>query len=240
MANPIHQFEITPIIPIHIGDLDLSFTNSALFMTVAVALSFAFFWVATRRVAVIPGRLQSIAELLYSFIANMIRDNAGKDGMKYFPFVLTLFLYVALGNMLGLLPYSFTFTSHILVTAALALVIFVGVTILGFARHGMGYFRMFFPEGAPLLTAPMLIPIEIISYLSRPFSLSVRLFANMTVGHIMLKVLAGFIISLGVFGIVPFAAVVGVTMLEIMIALIQAYVFTILTCIYLHDALHMH
>lgn len=240
MANPIHQFEIAPIIPIRIGELDLSFTNSALFMTLAVVLSFAFFWVSTRRVAVVPGRLQSIAELLYSFIANMIRDNAGKEGMKYFPFVLTLFLYVALGNMLGLLPYSFTFTSHILVTGALALVIFIGVTILGFARHGLGYLRMFFPEGAPLLTAPMLIPIEIISYLSRPFSLSVRLFANMTVGHIMLKVLAGFIISLGVFGIVPFAAVIGVTLLEIMIALIQAYVFTILTCIYLHDALHMH
>ncbi|WP_404380822.1 F0F1 ATP synthase subunit A [Caenispirillum salinarum] len=240
MASPVEQFDIKPLVEIQVGGVDISFTNSALFMAIAVGLSALFFWYGTRKRALVPGRWQSVNEVFYEFIANMIRDNVGKEGMKYFPFIFTLFMFVFLGNMLGLLPYSFTFTSHIAVTAALALFIFVAVTIIGFARHGTHFLRMFFPHGAPIATAPILIPIELISYLSRPFSLSVRLFANMTVGHIMLKVLAGFVVALGFFGFIPLAVVFGVTLLEIGIAALQAYVFTILTCIYLNDAINMH
>lgn len=241
MASPVEQFEIKPLVPIHVGGVDLSFTNSALMMVIAIVVATVFFWLATARRTVVPGRLQSVAEMLYEFVANMIRDNVGKDGMRYFPYILTIFVFVFLGNMIGMFPYSFTFTSHIAVTGAMALAVFVVVTIIGFARHGTHYLRMFFPKGAPLATAPVLIPIEIISYVSRPFSLAVRLFANMTVGHIMLKVLAGFVVALGILGgIVPFAAVVGITVLEFFIAALQAYVFTILTCIYLNDAINMH
>ena len=241
MASPVKQFEIEPIVSINVGFIDLSFTNSALAMAFAVAVSSAIFYVGTRRLALVPGRLQSVAELFYEFVANMVKDNVGREGMRYFPFILTLFLFVFFGNLLGMVPGNFTYTSHSLVTGALALFIFGAVTVIGFMHHGIGYLRMFFPKGAPILTAPILIPIEVISYLSRPFSLSVRLFANMTVGHIMLKVLAGFVVALGVVaGIVPLAAVIGITVLEFFIAALQAYVFTILTCIYLNDAIHMH
>lgn len=247
MASPVEQFQIKSLFSAVSEGEHLpfyTFTNSSLAMFAAVGLSAAFFYVATRKRAMVPGRWQSVGEMVFEFIANMIRDNVGKEGMRYFPFILTLFMFVFIGNMIGMLPYSFTFTSHIAVTAALAVFIFIGVTIIGFARHGMGYLHMFFPHGAPIATAPILIPIELISYLSRPFSLSVRLFANMTVGHIMLKVLAGFVVSLGSFylvpGIVPFAVVSGITVLEFFIAALQAYVFTILTCIYLNDAINMH
>lgn len=241
MASPVHQFEIKPLIPIHIGGVDVSFSNSALFMVFAVIVSYAFLTVGMRKRDLVPGRWQSMAEVTYEFIANMIRDNVGKEGFRYFPFIFSLFMFVTVGNLLGMLPYSFTYTSHLAVTGALALTVFVGVTIIGFSRHGLHFLRMFFPHGAPILTAPILIPIELISYLSRPFSLSVRLFANMTVGHIMLKVLAGFIVSLGlVFGVVPLAATIGITILEFGIAFLQAYVFTILSCIYLNDAINMH
>lgn len=243
MASPVEQFQIRPLFPtVAPGEVVpfYAFTNSALWMVVAVVLATLFFWGATRKLALVPGRWQGVGEVVFEFVANMIRDNVGKEGMRYFPFVLTLFMFVFLGNMLGMLPGAFTFTSHIAVTAALALFIFICVTIIGFARHGLHFFRMFFPHGAPIATAPVLIPIEVISYLSRPFSLSVRLFANMTVGHIMLKVLAGFVVALGAFGFVPFVAVAGVTVLEFFIGALQAYVFTILTCIYLNDAINMH
>ncbi len=241
MANPVKQFQIEPIVPIDLGIVDLSFTNSSLAMAFAVGLSGLLFYAGTRRLALVPGRMQALVEMMYEFVANMVRDNVGKEGMKYFPFIFALFLFVFFGNILGMVPGNFTFTSHIIVTGALAVFIFIAVTIIGFMRHGLGYLRMFFPHGAPLATAPILIPIEIISYLSRPFSLSVRLFANMTVGHIMLKVLAGFVVSLGLLGgVVPLVAVVGVTVLEFFIAALQAYVFVILTCIYLNDAIHMH
>jgi len=241
VANPVKQFQIEPIVPIDLGIVDLSFTNSSLAMAFAVGLSGLLFYAGTRRLALVPGRMQALVEMMYEFVANMVRDNVGKEGMKYFPFIFALFLFVFFGNILGMVPGNFTFTSHIIVTGALAVFIFIAVTIIGFMRHGLGYLRMFFPHGAPLATAPILIPIEIISYLSRPFSLSVRLFANMTVGHIMLKVLAGFVVSLGLLGgVVPLVAVVGVTVLEFFIAALQAYVFVILTCIYLNDAIHMH
>ncbi len=244
MASPIEQFQIKPLVPLNIGGVDVSFTNSSLMMVIVVAAVTLFLTLSVRSRAVVPGRWQSAAEVCYEFIANMLRDNVGQEGRRYFPFIFTLFMFVLFGNLLGMVPGSFTFTSHIIVTFALAAVVFVGVTIIGFARHGFHFLRMFFPEGAPIATAIILVPIELISYFSRPFSLAVRLFANMTVGHIILKVLGGFVVGLGGFyilpGIVPLAFLAGITVLEFFIAVLQAYVFTILSCIYLHDAIHMH
>ena len=242
MASPLHQFEIHPIIPIQLGDagVDVSFTNSALFMVLAMVLISAFMILGMRRSAIVPGRWQCAVEMAYEFIANMLRDTVGQEGRKYFPFVFTVFMFVLFGNLLGMVPYSFTFTSHIVVTFALAFIIFVGVTILGFVKHGFHFFSFFVPPGTPLPMYPLLIPIEVISYLSRPISLSVRLFANMLAGHTLLKVIAGFVWALGVFGILPLAFVVALTGLEILIACLQAYVFTILTCLYINDALHLH
>lgn len=244
MHSPMEQFAIKPIIPLEIGGINVSFTNSAVMMVIAVVAITLFLTLSVRSRALVPGRWQSLAELCYEFVAGMLRDNVGSEGRKYFPFIFTLFMFVLFGNLLGMIPGSFTFTSHIVVTFALALVVFLGVTVIGFARHGLHFLRMFFPHGAPLATAVILVPIELISYFSRPVSLSVRLFANMTVGHIILKVMGGFVVSLGAFylipGVVPFAFLVGVTLLEFLIALLQAYIFTILSCIYLHDAIHMH
>jgi F-type H+-transporting ATPase subunit a len=240
VANPVEQFQIEPLVPLHIGSVNVSFTNSALLMVISVAMVTAFLTLSVRGRALVPGRWQSMAEVFYEFVANMIRDNVGSEGRKYFPFIFSLFMFVLFGNLLGLVPYSFTYTSHIIVNFGLAATVFIGVTIIGFTRHGTHYLRMFFPHGAPILTAPILIPIELISYLSRPFSLAVRLFANMTVGHIMLKVMGGFVVALGVLGVLPFAFLGAITVLEFGIALLQAYVFTILCCIYLNDAIHMH
>ena len=238
--GPLAQFEIQPLIPIRIGDLDLSYTNSALFMTIGVTLAITLLMLGTRRGALVPGRLQSVAELSYEFIANMIRDNVGQDGRKYFPFIFTLFMFVFFGNMLGMIPYSFTYTSHIIVTFAMALVVFVGVTVVGFQKHGIRFLGFLMPTGIPVFMAPLIIPIEVLSYFTRPVSLALRLFANMTAGHTMLKVFAGFVFTLGVFGVVPLVLVAALTGLEFIIAFLQAYVFTILTCVYLNDALHMH
>jgi F-type H+-transporting ATPase subunit a len=244
VANPIEQFKIKPIIPLEIGGVDVSFTNSAVMMVISVVLITAFLTLSVRSRALVPGRWQSMAEVFYEFIAGMLRDNVGSAGRKYFPFIFSLFMFVMFGNLLGMVPGAFTYTSHVIVTFGMAIVVFTGVTIIGFARHGTHFLRMFFPEGAPIATAVILVPIELISYFSRPFSLAVRLFANMTVGHIILKVLGGFVVTLGGFyvlpGIVPFAFLGAVTVLEFGIALLQAYVFTILSCIYLHDAIHMH
>lgn len=240
MASPTEQFQIEKILHVDIGGLDLSFTNSSLFMVIAAVVASAVLFLGGSRGALVPGRLQSFAEMLYELVANMIRDNAGKEGLKYFPFIFTLFIFILFGNVIGIIPGTFTFTSHIIVTFALAFVVFLGVTVIGFARHGAGYLRMFFPHGAPLWTAVILVPVELISYLSRPISLSVRLFANMTVGHVLLKVIGGFVIALGVGGIVPFAFLIPLTMLELFIAVLQAYIFAILSCVYLHDALHLH
>jgi len=244
VANPIEQFQLKPIVPLEIAGVNVSFTNSALMMVSAVVLITAFLTFSVRSRALVPGRWQSMAEVFYEFIANMLRDNVGPEGRQYFPFVFTLFMFVMIGNVLGLLPFAYTFTSQVIVTFALAVTVFVGVTIIGFARHGLGFLGLFFPHGAPIASAVVLVPIEVISYLSRPISLSVRLFANMTAGHIILTILGGFVVSLGAFfvvpGVVPFAFLGAVAVLEIGIALLQAYVFTALTCIYLHDAIHMH
>ena len=238
--SPLAQFGIKTLVPLKIGNLDASFTNSSLFMVATVVVVSAFLILGMRRNALVPGRWQSIAELSYVFIANLVKDTVGSEGRNYFPFIFTVFMFVLFGNLLGMIPYSFTFTSHIVVTFTMAAVIFVGVTLIALAKHKMHFFSFFMPPGVPLLMAPLLIPIEVISYLSRPISLSVRLFANMLAGHTLLKVFAGFIVSLGVFGVAPWLFVVALTGLEIVIAFLQAFVFTILTCLYLNDALHLH
>ncbi len=236
--DPLHQFAIDTLLPIHIGGFDVSFTNSSLFMLIAIAAVTVFILGGMRRRAMVPGRWQSMAELSYEFIAKLIRETVGSDGRRYFPFVFTLFMFILFCNSLGLLPYSFTVTSQILVTFALAAVVFVGVTILGFVKQGLGFLRLFAPPGIPIYIMPLLIPIEIISYLSRPISLSVRLFANMLAGHTLLKVFGSFVVALGLAGVVPFAFLVALMGLETLIAFLQAYVFTILTCLYINEALH--
>tara|TARA_R110002110_G_scaffold1839_5_gene8217 strand:+ start:6884 stop:7615 length:732 start_codon:yes stop_codon:yes gene_type:complete len=238
--SPLAQFEIKTLVPIDLGSFDASFTNSSAFMVISVLLATVFLVGGMRKGEMVPGRWQSMAELSYVFVANLIRDTVGTEGAKYFPFIFSLFMFILFGNLLGMMPYSFTFTSHIAVTFAMALVVFVGVTVIAIAKHGLHFFSFFMPPGVPIAMAPLLVPIEIISYLSRPISLSVRLFANMTAGHTLLKVFAGFIASLGVAGVLPLAFVTALTGLEFVIAFLQAYVFTILTCLYLNDALHLH
>ena len=239
--SPLAQFEIKTLIPLKLGEIDVSFTNSALFMSLTLIMVTLFLVFSMRQRALVPERWQSMAELAYEFVANLLRDTVGNEGRKYFPFVFSLFMFILFGNMLGMVPYSFTFTSHIIVTFAMALTVFIGVTILGFVKHGFHFFSFFVPPGVSVVLWPLMIPIELISYLSRPISLSVRLFANLTAGHTMLKVFAGFIISLGVVGgILPFAFVVALTGLELLIAFLQAYVFTILTCFYINDSIHLH
>jgi F-type H+-transporting ATPase subunit a len=241
MPNPMHQFEIKRLLDLEFLGLDASFTNSSLFMVIAVALiSMLTIW-GMRGRALVPTRMQSVAELSYEFVANMVRDNVGAAGQKYFPFVFTLFMFVLFCNMLGMMPYSFTVTSHIIVTFALAATVFIGVTMIGLAKHGFGFMKLFVPSGVPIALLPLLVVIEVISYLTRPISLSVRLFANMMAGHTMLKVFGAFVVGLGVIGgWAPLAFMVAFTGLEILVAFLQAYVFAILTCIYLNDALHMH
>jgi F-type H+-transporting ATPase subunit a len=242
VASPLHQFEIEPIISLpKIGNIDISYTNSALWMTIAVVVVTVFMVGGTAKRALVPGRWQSMAELSYEFIANMLSENVGSAGRKYFPFVFSLFMFILAGNLLGLVPYSFTFTSHIIVTFGLALTVFIGVTILGFVKHGLHFFSFFVPKGVPWVLMPLMVPIEVLSYLTRPVSLSIRLFANMMAGHTMLKVFAAFVISLGLIGgWAPLAVNVVLTGFEILVCFLQAYVFTVLTCIYLNDSLHLH
>jgi F-type H+-transporting ATPase subunit a len=237
----MHQFEIVRLLRLNLFGYDASFTNSSLFMLVAVVLVTGFLTYAMRRRALVPTRMQSVAELSYEFIANMLRENVGNEGMKYFPFVFSLFVFILAVNLLGLMPYSFTATSHIVVTFALAALVFLVVTLIGFARHGVGYLKLFVPDGVPLWLMPLIVPIEVISYLIRPVSLSVRLFANMMAGHTMLKVFAGFVVLLGpAFGFAPLLFTMAFTGLEFVVAFLQAFIFTVLTCIYLNDAVNMH
>jgi F-type H+-transporting ATPase subunit a len=238
--HPLEQFKIEPLIPLHIGGLDVSYTNSALFMTVAVVLITALLVLGTRRGALVPGRWQSMAELSYEFVADMVETNAGHGAEPYFPFVFTLFMFVLFANFLGLIPYSFTVTSHIIVTFALAAIVFIGVTIIGFVKHGAHFLRLFVPEGVPVVLLFLLVPIELLSYFIRPFTLSIRLFANMLAGHTMLAIFGGFAASIGLLAIFPTLINVGLIGLEALVAALQAYVFAILTCLYLRDALHLH
>ncbi len=240
MHSPMEQFEIKRLLDFRIGSLDASFTNSALWMMIAVALATVVFVFGMSRKAMVPGRLQATAELGYEFIAGMVSDNVGSAGKKYFPFVFTLFVFILFCNLLGLVPYAFTPTSHIIVTFAMAATVFIGVTIIGFAKHGLHFVSFFVPKGVPFVLLLLLVPIEIISYFVRPFSLSIRLFANMLAGHTMLKVFGGFVVMLGIYaGWAPLAFIVAFTGLELLIAFLQAYVFAILTCLYLNDAIHL-
>ena len=244
MADPLHQFQITPIVPISVAGTDLSFTNSALWMVIASAAAYLLIMAGTRQHAMVPGRLQSAVEMMYEFVAGILRDATGKEGMRFFPIVFTIFLFILMGNMVGMIPGSFTFTSHIIVTFAMAIAVWIGVTIIGFWYHGAHFLHFFVPTGAPKAMLPLLIPIELLSYCVRPISLSVRLFCNMMAGHTMLKVFAGFIISLSTFYLVPAIAPLAITVIligfEFAVAFLQAYIFTVLTCIYLNDAIHMH
>ena len=238
IIDPIHQFVINRIIPLDIGGIDISFTNSALWAVIATVCASLLFILAPRNL--IPTRLQSVAESIYEVVDNMTHEVLHENARTYFPFVLTLFVFILFANVLGLIPYSFTVTSHIVITLALALVVFIGATIIGFIRNGLGYLKLFVPSGVPVLLLPLVVVIEIVSYFIRPMSLSIRLFANMMAGHMMLKVMAGFVVMLGVTaGWLPLAAMVGLMGLELLVAALQAYVFALLTCMYLSDAMHV-
>jgi F-type H+-transporting ATPase subunit a len=244
MPDPIHQFELHAIVPIKIFGWDVSFTNSSLFMLASVILITAFFMLSMRSRALVPGRLQSMAEVTHEFVADMLRESTGSAGMKYFPFVFTIFMFIFTCNMLGMIPGFFTVTSHIIVTAALAALVFLTVLVVGFAKNGIRFLRLFVPEGVPIAILPLVVLIEVISFLSRPVSHSVRLFANMLAGHITLKVFGGFVVMLlgaGTFAALsplPLLMAIALTALEVLVAFLQAYVFTMLTCMYLNDALH--
>jgi F-type H+-transporting ATPase subunit a len=246
MADPIHQFEIQKFATLgHIGGHEIAFTNSALFMAITVVGIWALLVGGSSAKSLIPGRIQSIAELSYEFVANTIQTTAGKEGMRFFPLVFTLFMFILVANIIGLVPYTFTVTSHIIITAFLAILVFLTVIIYGFYRNGLHFFNLFVPKGIPIYILPLIVFIEVLSFLSRPISHSVRLFANMLAGHITLKVFASFITLLGGLGVagvvgavLPLGLVVALTALELLVAFLQAYVFAILTCIYLNDAIH--
>ncbi len=238
IIDPIHQFVINRIIPLDVGGIDISFTNSALWAVIATVCASLLFILTPRNL--IPTRLQSVAESIYEIVDNMTHEVLHDNARTYFPFVLTLFTFILFANVLGLIPYSFTVTSHIVITLALALVVFIGATVIGFIRNGFGYLKLFVPSGVPALLLPLVVLIEIVSYFIRPMSLSIRLFANMMAGHMMLKVMAGFVVMLGLTaGWLPLAAMVGLMGLELLVAALQAYVFALLTCMYLNDAMHV-
>ena len=239
--SPLDQFEINPLVNFEVGGVNLAFTNSSISMVITVLFITLFLTLTVNPRSIVPSRMQLISELCYNFIAQLLNDTVGDQGKRYFPFVFSIFMFVLIGNMVGMIPYQFTFTSHIIVTFALATVVFIGVTILGFVNHGIRFFTFFYIPGVPFYMHPLLIPIEVISYLSRPISLSVRLFANMLAGHTLLKVFAGFVVSMPFFtGVLPLTFIVALTGLEILIAFLQAYVFAILTCLYINDAYHLH
>ena len=241
-ANPMTQFEVHRIGPeIKIGAFDISFTNASLFMIISSLAILLIFNIGSKKNSLLPNKIQLLAELSYIFVSKMISDTAGLKAKPYFAFIFSLFMFVLFCNMFGMVPYTFTVTSHIIVTFVLASFIFIGVTVIGFIKHGFGYLKLFVPSGVPAVLLPLIVVIEIISYLSRPVSLSVRLFANMMAGHTMMKVFGGFVISLGIVGgWLPLSFSVALTGLEILVAFLQAYVFAILTCIYLNDALNLH
>jgi F-type H+-transporting ATPase subunit a len=238
--HPLKQFEIRRIIPLEIAGIDISYTNSALLMTLIVIAITALIILGMRRAALVPGRVQSIAELFYEFVVDMVDTNAGHGARPYVPFIFTLFMFILFANLFGLIPWSFTVTSHIIVTFALAMVVFIGVTIIGIVRHGFGFLRLFVPHGVPPILLVLLVPIEILSYIIRPFTLSIRLFANMLAGHTMLVIFASFAAAIGVLAIAPIGINIALFGIEFLVAVLQAYVFAVLTCLYLHDALHLH
>ncbi|HVZ02533.1 MAG TPA: F0F1 ATP synthase subunit A [Dongiaceae bacterium] len=250
--SPLEQFEIKTLVPIHIGGVDISFTNASLVMVLVAVLITVFMLAGMRGRAVVPGRLQGSVEFFHDFVHGLIAENIGPDGKRYFPFVFTIFIFILFLNLIGLVPngwssLTFTVTSHIIVTFAMAMVVFLLATAVGFMKHGVHFLSFFVPKGVPAWLLPLMVPIEVMSYFIRPITLSVRLFANMVAGHVMLAVIGGFVASLGaatlflggIGGIIPLAAVIAIFALELLIACLQAYVFAVLTCIYLNDAIHM-
>ncbi|WP_300534117.1 F0F1 ATP synthase subunit A [Sphingosinicella sp.] len=242
MANPMEQFEIKTLSPLALGGYDVSFTNSSLWMMIALVTVAGFLFIGTAAPKLVPGRWQASVEYLEEFIRNMLAENVGPEGRRYVPLVFALFIFVLGCNLLGLLPFvgAFTPTSHIAVTFGLAALVFLVVLGVGFARHGLHFFSLFIPKDCPIVLLPLVTAIEFVSFLSRPFTLAIRLFANMTAGHVLLKVFGGFVVSLGVFGLLPLGVNVALTALEVMIAVVQAYVFALLTSIYLNDAVNLH
>lgn len=241
-SNPLAQFEIKSLVELpQLAGYNIDFTNSSLFMVLAATTILLFLTLGVRGRALVPGRYQSLVELTYGFVANTVKDNVGSAGRPYFPFIFTTFMFVLFCNLLGMVPFSFTVTSHIVVTFALAMFIFVAVTVIAIVKHGLGKFLGFFlPHGTPWWMAPIMYLIELFSYLARPVSLSIRLSANMMAGHTMLKVIAGFVVTMGIAGVLPLSFLVVLTGFEIFVAILQAYIFTVLTCVYLNDALHLH
>ncbi len=240
-ASPMEQFKIERIVPLEMFNTDVSFTNTSFMMVIAVALISLFLILSMRGRSLVPTRIQSVAELIYEYVANIVRDNLGEEGMKFFPWVFSIFSFILVCNLLGMIPGTFTVTSHIIVTFALAAMVWIAVTLIGFYKHGLGFLKMFVPSGVPIWLMPIIIPIELISYLIRPISHSVRLFANMMAGHTLLKIFGGFVVGLGALGgWAPLGFMVAFTGLEILVAFLQALVFTVLTCIYLNDGLNMH
>lgn len=246
MASPVEQFEIHPLVRFgEIAGHEIAFTNSAAYMVATVTAACSFLLLSTRRRRIVPGRWQGAAEMVHDLVARLLRDGAGERGMRFFPLVFSLFLFILFANLIGMIPGAFTVTSHLVVTFALAMTVFLTVTIYGLMLHGLGFLRLFMPPGIPMALAPIIVPIEIISYISRPISHSIRLFAVMLAGHITLKVFAGFVTSLGALGglgwimaVFPLVMTVALTGLELLMAVIQAYVFTMLTCMYINDAIH--
>lgn len=246
MVDPLYQFTIQTLFTLSLFGLDISFTNSSLFMVLSTLLIILLMFYGAHPKRMVPGRIQVVLEGLYGFVYDMVKSTIGPKGLPFFPYILSLFMFIAMGNLVGMTPYSFTFTSHIIVTVTLACLVMLMVTAVGFYQHGLGFLKLFFPEGTPLMLAPLMVPIEIVSYLARVVSLSVRLFANMVAGHAMLKVFAGFVVVLAgswlfmPLAVLPLAVNVGLTAFKILVALLQSYIFTILTCIYLNDAINMH
>ncbi|TPW25919.1 F0F1 ATP synthase subunit A [Pararhizobium mangrovi] len=244
-TDPIHQFNIYHLIPIDIGGLDLSFTNASLFMAIAAIIGAGFLYMTTGSRGLVPTRMQSVSEMFYEFTADMLRESAGSGGMRFFPFVFSLFCFLLVGNLLGMFPYFFTITAQIVVTFTLAILVIGVVLVYGIRQHGIKFFKLFVPDGVPGPLLILVVPIEVLSFISRPISLSIRLFGNMLAGHITLKVFAGFVFSLGTLGalgvataVLPLIMTVALTALELLVAALQAYVFAVLTCLYLNDALH--
>lgn len=242
MADPLHQFQVHPVYQLpEVFGVDMSITNSSMWMLISVGVCFLFFALALRKRQIVPGRFQSLGEVIYQFADGILEENAGHGGHKFFPFIFTLFLFILFMNLCGMLPYSFTPTSHIIVTFGMSFVVFIGITLVAIVKQGpIGFFKHFIPEGLPIVIAPLVFAIELVSYLSRPFSLAIRLAANMTAGHTLMKVIAGFVFALGVFGVAPMLFLVFMTGFEIFVAILQAYVFTLLACMYLGEALAEH
>lgn len=238
--SPLEQFQIHDLVKIHALGYDISFTNSALLMSIALLIISSFFFISMSNIKMVPGKMQASAELLHNFILKVLNDNTAGKGQAYFPFVFSLFIFILLLNILGLIPGGYAVTSQVIVTFAMAMLVFVIVTLVAFVKHGLHFFSYFLPSGTPWFLAPLMIVIEFFTYLTRPISLSLRLAANMMAGHILVAVIAGFIIAMGIWGILPISFIVVFTAFELFVAILQAFIFTILTCVYLNDAINLH